>query len=303
MKPLRAPPPVSRLAAIVTAYRPNAQFFARFAASLRVCERIIVVDNTPGGHLFDVPVGAPVVILQDGQNKGLGHALNLGLEDARRAGVEAVVLFDQDSSPTETFLRDMLRMLEAARALRDDGPVCIGPRHVDDAFVGDIQTAAASSGALSRLLPVTCLATSGMLFRINAVGADERFTEDFFLDFVDFEWCWRLRRRGWAFYRAVDVTMPHRLGLAQRRFLGLTYHVPAPYRHYFQFRDTLRLTARAHVPFYSKLRLAGILLPKALIYPFLLDRGRERVCWMARGVADAFRRVGGVGAAGKILNH
>ena len=97
--------------------------------------------------------------------------------------------------------------------------------------------------------------------------------------------------------------MPHRLGLAQRRFLGLTYHVPAPYRHYFQFRDTLRLTVRPHVPLYSKIRLAGVLPFKALAYPFLLDRGGERARWMARGVADAFRRVGGIGAARETLNH
>jgi rhamnosyltransferase len=302
MMPAVSTTSASALAAVVTTYKPDANFFARFADTMAFCGRFIVVDNTPGGHAFAPAPHGAVQILQDGQNKGLGAALNAGIDAARQAGMQAVVLFDQDSSPSRDFLQDLLRTLDAARAA-DAAPACIGPRHVDDANMGAEPAVPLRAGAPSRLEAVTCLATSGMLFRIDAPGADERFTEDFFLDFVDFEWCWRLGRRGWRFYRAVDVTMPHRLGLAQRRFLGLTYHVPAPYRHYFQFRDTLRLTVRPHVPLYSKIRLAGVLPLKALAYPFLLDRGSERARWMARGIADAFRRVGGIGAARETLNH
>jgi rhamnosyltransferase len=290
-----------RLAAIVTTYKPDARFFARFAATIAFCERFVVVDNTPGGHAFaPSPDSSKVVILQDGQNKGLGRALNLGIEAARRSGVEAVILFDQDSSPGAAFLDGMLRALALASA---DGSqrTCVGPLHVDDAV--PIEVLAHTSSDVPNLQPVTCLATSGMLFCIGVLRDDELFTEDFFLDFVDFDWCWRQRKRGWVIYRALDVTMPHRLGLAQRRVLGLTYHIPAPYRHYFQFRDTLRLTARDYVPLYSKLRLTGLLPLKALVYPFVLDRGFERARWMARGVIDAFRRVGGIGAAAKTLNH
>jgi rhamnosyltransferase len=299
----QAVPTTSRLAAVVTTYKPDAQFFARFAVALAFCDLFVVVDNTPRGHHFsEHATNDAVLILQDGQNKGLGRALNLGIEAARQAGVQAVILFDQDSSPSEGFLRDMVDTLDVTRA-GGDARVCLGPLHLDDAQLVHAPAPSARSGALSRLSPVTCLATSGMLFPIDALGADERFTEDFFLDFVDFDWCWRLGRRHWKFYRALDITMPHRLGLAQRRFLGLTYHVPAPYRHYFQFRDTLRLTVRSHVPLYSKIRLAGVLPLKVLAYPFLLDRRAERLRWMARGVADAFRRVGGIGAARETLNH
>lgn len=295
-------PAHARLAAIVTTFKPDAQFFDRFAETIAACGRFIVVDNTPGGHRFCADAArATVTVIQDGRNKGLGKALNLGLEAARHAGFEAVVLFDQDSSPSAGFLQAMLGNLDAARS-RDTLRVCVGPQHVDDAVVRQ----APSSGRTdrrSRLEPVSCLATSGMMFPVDQLRSDEFFSEDFFLDFVDFDWCWRLGGRGWKFYRALDVTMPHRLGLSQRHFFGLTYHVPAPYRHYFQFRDTLRLTVRSHVPLYSKFRLAGLLPLKALVYPFVLDRGRERARWMLRGIVDALRRVGGIGAARATLDH
>jgi rhamnosyltransferase len=288
-----------RLAAVVTAYKPDAKLFDRFAATIGACHCVVVVDNTPGGHAFAAPPER-VLIVQDGQNKGLGRALNLGLDAARRAGADTAILFDQDSSPDATFLERMLDALDGLA--RSQGVrAAVGPRFVDDAAAAPVAAGRGSQPG-DPLKLMSCLPTSGLLFRLGAPGADQRFSEDLFLDFVDFDWCWRLGERGWRFFRAMDIGMPHRLGLAQRRVLGLTYHVPAPYRHYFQFRDTLRLAMRSHVPLYAKFRLTALLPLKALAYPFILDRGRERARWMLRGVADAMRRVGGIGAARELLN-
>lgn len=289
------------LAIVVTTYKPDAEFATRFSAALGYCNCFIVVDNTPGGHCFTGlnAHAAEVVVLQDGVNKGLGKALNLGIAAALRAGSSHAVLFDQDSSPNKAFLTDMLAMHQLAEREQQQ-PVCIGPLHVDDAT--HLSKASQDrTHAHDVLRPVSCLATSGMLFRPDRLPTGSSFTEEFFLDFVDFDWCWRLQQKGWVFRRALGVTMLHRLGLAQRSFLGLTYHVPAPYRHYFQFRDTLRLVSKSHVPLYAKFRL-GLLLPlKIVAYPFVLDKGWERLRWMVRGIADALRGVTGAGAAGKAL--
>jgi hypothetical protein len=80
--------------------------------------------------------------------------------------------------------------------------------------------------------------------------------------------------------------MFHRLGEAERRFMGLTFHVPAPYRHYFQVRDTLRLAFRPYVPRYAKLRLIGILPLKGHRLP-LHPRPRLRAAEV-----DVARRAG-----------
>jgi rhamnosyltransferase len=294
MAPPDMSPSATRLAIVVTAYLPGADFFEKFASAIAFCDCFIVVDNTPAGHAFgSIEQPARMQILQDGQNKGLGRALNIGIDAARRAGADTVILFDQDSSPDAVLLRRLLAALEEA-TLAHGERVGIGPRLHDDAAGPPMPMGNA-------MRPLTCLPTSGLLFRLNTVPADHHFTEELFLDFVDFDWCWRLGAQGWRFFRAMDVVMPHRLGLAQRRLLGLTYHVPAPYRHYFQFRDTLRLTMRSYVPLYSKCRLAALLPLKALAYPFMLDRGLERARWMALGVVDALRSVSGIGAARDIL--
>jgi rhamnosyltransferase len=295
-------PDRSLLAVIVTAYRPDDSLVMRFGPLLALSRWIIVVDNTPGAHPFE-PLPEGFIVVQDGVNKGLGPALNVGLHEALRLGAQRAILFDQDSTPSVEFLSRMLDKLDQAQGAWGHR-CCVGPTHVDDAAMtsdGPEGLQRRHHSTDSAWENVTCLPTSGMTFAIDALRPDEQFSDEFFLDLVDFEWCWRLRHQGWKFIRTTDVRMFHRLGLQARRIFGLTFHVPAPYRHYFQFRDTLRLAIKAYVPTYSKLRLIGILPLKAVAYPFLLDRGLERFTWMLRGVRDSFRGIRGVGAAASRL--
>lgn len=284
---------INRIAAIYTTFRPDPAFRERVMPLATSCHAVIVVDNTPGGHNFGDDTG--FLILQDGCNKGLGPALNLGIEKARDLGCDAVVLFDQDSTPGTEFLHALVNGLRQVGSHR----CVVGPMMVDDSVL--LRSGLPPIGATPTPREVSCLATSGMLFPIGELTADDRFSEDFFLDFVDFDWCWRMGRRGWRVFKLDNVPMAHRLGLGQRHLFGRAYHVPAPYRHYFQFRDTLRLLSFGHVPRYSKFRLGALLPPKLLIYPFLLDHGHERLRWMLKGVRDFFLRRHGVGAAASKL--
>lgn len=280
---------------VITTYKPDDGLRARFEPLLEACGAIVVVDNTPGGHKnFDLPEGFH--ILQNMENLGLGRALNAGLAHARRLGADEVILFDQDSSPSVDFVRAMVASLHKAIAHHGQR-TGVGPAHVDDE-TGTVQASRWQRAKVDKdFEQVTCLATSGMTIPASALGPDDGFSNDFFLDLADFEWCWRLRTRGWTFVRDNSVQMAHRLGVAERHWMGICFHVPAPYRHYFQFRDTLALLPRRYVPIYSKLRLTGVLPLKMLVYPFILDRGGERVGWMLKGIRDALRGIRGIGAA------
>lgn len=278
-------------ALIFTCYKPEVEFIDKIDMLAPAVDLIVVVDNTPGRHEFLLD-HSNVIIIQDGFNKGLGRALNLGILEAKKYGMQLAYLFDQDSTPSESLL------LELEKKLLELGceKICIGPLHLDDGF--ETFEYKNSSGFIDTDSLVTCLATSGMVFSLNSISENDLFNEsNFFLDFVDFEWCWRLAKKGWIFYRINSIFMPHRLGISQKNILGFRYHVPAPYRHYFQFRDTLNLLSNANVPTYSKFRLGLILIPKLLVYPFILDHGFERLRWMIIGIVDYFKSVSGIGAA------
>jgi len=283
-----------KIGAVITTYKPDDGFIQRIDVLKSACERVIVVDNTPGGHKFAEPVG--FVLLQDGTNKGLGAALNIGIQEARRSGCNRILLLDQDSSPSLEFVERMSKAYDEISQLHGDR-VCIGPSHMDDMLERGRPVFLPGTGWQE----VSCLATSGMMFSLDMLGVRDAFSLDLFLDFVDFDWCWRMRKNGWRIFRLSSVRMPHRLGLAQRKFLIVKYHVPAPYRHYYQFRDTLRLISKSHTPFYAKFRLFLILLPKLILFPFLLDSGTQRLKWMLLGIRDAVYNRGGIGAGAAVL--
>ncbi len=293
------------IAAVMTAYKPDSGLINRFSTLLGICDFIVVSDNTPGGcDELSPPSG--FIFIHNLENIGLGPALNIGITEARKLGARIVLLFDQDSTPSENFVRNMISQLEFA-TIQYGLKCCIGPTHVDDRAhqleTNNLESVPTGScQSLEPLREVACLPTSGMIFRLDALHFDEGFADDLFLDLVDFEWCWRLRENGWHFFRTPSINMFHRLGEAQRRFLGITFHVPAPYRHYFQFRDTLRLSVRGYVPNYSKARLLGVLPFKFLAFPFILDNGFERVQWMLLGLRDAIFGVRGIGAAHERLS-
>ncbi|MCC6472865.1 MAG: glycosyltransferase [Burkholderiales bacterium] len=296
MNALNPDPGAEGIAAIVTTYRPDAGLCARLAPLLEACTTVIVVDNTPGGS-EELGLPAAFRVIRNMSNVGLGAALNIGLREALSMQAGIVVLLDQDSTPSADFVRRMAVALR--QAIAEHGPrACIGPQHVDNAS-GAVQGGLRAPRAPrdERRVAVSCLATSGMTLDARCLGPRELFGEDLFLDLVDFEWCWRLSAGGWTFLRDASISMPHRLGIAERRWCGLRIYAPAPYRHYYQVRDTLRLLSRAYVPIAAKFKLAGRLLIQALIYPLALDRGGERLSWMTRGVVDAVRKVEGIGAA------
>ena len=280
-------------AAIITAYRPDDRLPSRLAPIATYCDFVIIVDNTPGGHAF---AGLPEnsVVIQDGINHGLGNALNRGIQKARELKAETVFLFDQDSTPSQSDLHGLREGLARFGGQR----VLVGPTHLDD------QSGMAgrrSTGAATAPMPVRCLPTSGLAFEPALLGADDVFSEALFLDLVDFEWCCRLVQKGWKLYRLPDVLMLHRLGLGEGRFWGISYSIPAPFRHYFKFRDTIKLIQLPYVPLRVKLGLSYVLPFNLLFFPFILDNGWVRLKWMLAGIRDALGSVSGIGAAAKHL--
>src|SRR4051812_37083824 len=116
-----------KLAAIVTTYKPDEGFGQRFSDAAKLCHYVIVVDNTPSGHSFQ-RLGPKFIVVQDGINKGLGPALNIGLRAAKTEGVDTVFFFDQDSSPSGPLLASLFEALDQTGGERS----CVAPLHFDN---------------------------------------------------------------------------------------------------------------------------------------------------------------------------
>ncbi len=210
-----------RIAAVATAYHPDDRLTAVVESALESCSTVIVVDNTPGAEptVADKLTGlggdgtegrGRVKVLRPGANLGLAAALNLGIAELPE-DAEAVLLLDQDSAlPGE--------VVAALAAYLDDPTIGIAaPTPWDAAHDSSYDNLAALR---SQVADRTDVITSGMLIRRDALERVGRFREDFFVDFVDIDFCLRLRRTGLRIVQDQRLKLPHSLGDRRPHRLG-----------------------------------------------------------------------------------
>lgn len=290
-----------KICAIVTSYKPSLDIFERFEPVFSVCKHVFIVDNTPGGTSINAP-HERYSIASDGTNSGVAAALNDGILRAKNLGFEAAFLFDQDSNPTSEMARCLVdTFLKLCTEYQQN--ICIGPRHIDDGTVAeqDGYDARVDNYAVA-LSEVSCLPTSGMLIGLRGLDQESMFLRDLFLDFVDFEWCWRIRRAGWKIFKINSAVMLHRLGMREDSLFGFRFSIPMPFRHYFLTRDSLYLLFRPGPPLYDRVRMLVLLITRCVYFPLFVSPRFERFAWTLIGVRDYFKGVVGIGSAGKLLS-
>lgn len=185
------------IAAVIVTYNPDEKFRERLTAIARECGRAYVVDNgsknqTALKKIIRLP---RVKLLALGQNTGIAHAQNVGLSAAFAAGAEAVILFDHDSTPRPGLAKSLLTAAAGRRIA--------GPRIYDvnkQAFALHPQfggaffrrVSAPETGTLPRMLMVIasgCLIPRAVYERVGGMR------EEYFIDYVDWEYCLRARHR------------------------------------------------------------------------------------------------------------
>ncbi len=118
----------------------------------------------------------------------------------------------------------------------------------------------------------------------NELGGLE---EDFFIDHVDTEWSFRVLAAGYGLYGVPYITFQHRMGEQSLRFWWFGWRIwpkRSPQRHYYLFRNAVRLMRRSYVPRVWKI-LVFIKLGMTLLIHVLFDSKRgSQVCHMIRGV-------------------
>jgi rhamnosyltransferase len=228
------------ITAVVTAYHPDELLRGVVEAALQRCAAVLVVDNTPAPAAHEParpdPLGGfrdpRVTLLGSGRNVGLAAALNQGVA-ALPAQTEAVFFLDQDSVIPDGLIDGL------AKDLDDPSIGVVGPSPVDTVTGRAYETMA---GRHDQLDDRDMVITSGMLLRRSCLekvrGAG--FREDFFVDYVDLDFCLQLRRAGVRIVRDRALELPHSIGdVRPHRVLGRTVRIGhyAAWRHYWIARN------------------------------------------------------------------
>lgn len=224
-----------RIAAVVVLYNPAQEHLGNIGYYSDSVGRVYAIDNSEGrnpetaAQLATIPA---VVYLPNQSNQGIASALNTGAERAIADGYDLLLTMDQDSTATPGMVAALVSCFDSA------GREAIG-----------IVSPCHQLGETYKLQPGECVdievaMASGNLLNLNAFKTIGPFRDDYFIDYVDHEYCLRLRQHGFRIIQANKAILRHRLGamtwhrLLHKR-IKLGNH--SPLRRYYAFRNRFHL--------------------------------------------------------------
>lgn len=242
-------PAIHVVSAVVVCFHPDPETLRRLVfALLPDVHQVWLVNN---GKAQELPsdLGPQVHCLELGANLGVAEALNQGFAKAYAHGADAVMGFDQDSEPPAGLVSRMQADWNAQVQRHPDLQLgAIGPATCDRDGAHLLTTFAPYNWLRRRIRPspgqcwhVDHLITSGCLIPRDAWENTGPMNTDFFIDWVDVEWCGRARAAGYTLLMDGDAILRHRIGSRSQPFLGRHFHVHAPFRHYFVLRNALSM--------------------------------------------------------------
>lgn len=260
----------SHIAVIIILYHPSAED-ADFVAHIGTQYHTVVVDNSTG-------------------NKGIAEAQNQGLQAIlRQESITHVVFLDQDSRVSNDYplaiAREFDRIAETQRL------AMLGPS-VDNSETGEEYKSVIHKDQVTDIgfIPRREIISSGSCTSIECLREVGLNDSSLFIDYVDFEWCWRANSKGYVCGITPNLRISHHVGQKTISLFGYLIIISAPGRYFYQFRNYLWLVRRKYVPLQWKIATGIKSMARLVYFPLCVPTGRA--CWkqMLKGIRAAFEQ-------------
>lgn len=239
--------------AVFVTYRPDFSVFEQALNSIKNQVRTIyIVDNSASAEVANklraLEANVPntrLLLLES--NVGIARAQNMGMAKAMAQGAHLSLLSDQDTIYPHDYVANML---ENYRSLGDAGRLAaIAPDFQEENKAsgegeGFFELQGVNSVKVSSsqsLVEVAQVIASGMIINNAALAHVGMMDEALFIDWVDFEWCWRARAHGYRIVGCRNVVIRHTLGDGAVKVGAKTYSLHTPQRNYYIVRNGIAI--------------------------------------------------------------
>lgn len=194
------------ISGVIVLYNPEDSVIENIQSYIGSVDRLYVIDNSDAINSYfvgEIKKNNKCTYVDNGGNKGIANALNVGIGMAIVDGSGWVLTMDQDSSFDQGMLENMIEWLEVNDV--DDVGV-MSPVHKITNEKARVST---------DVVDVVSAFTSGNLLNINVYKTVGAFREDFFIDYVDHEYCLRLKRFNYRVLLNCNSVLNHSLGASK----------------------------------------------------------------------------------------
>lgn len=242
----------------------------------------IIVDNSGTPNFPDERIGKMSYVIND--NVGIATAQNIGIREIMASGmVSHVVFLDQDSKVSANYL---IQIVEEYKRLSKNRKIAtLGPTVIDEttdaayasAFHKDV---IGKDGFIAR----PQIISSGSVIEVNILKEVGLMEDKLFIDFVDFEWCWRAKAKGYVSGITTKLSIRHKVGVNELNIGKHKIIVSSPFRYFYQFRNLLWLAKRSYVPTRWKINYGAKMMARLIYFPFVLKDGWKIEKQMWKGI-------------------
>jgi len=304
--------------AIIVTYNPFPEFFDSLNGLKTQFDQLIIIDNASNPETHDLfrQVGQKnkgnIEIIFNEVNLGIATALNQGFARLINQSLDFVFVFDQDSQPAPDMVSTILNTFNSHP---NREKIAVVAPMVEDPTTGINASYLRPYGRFlfkrtrcsgQVLEDVSIVITSGSLYNLTAYKKIGPFRDDFFIDYVDTEYCLRSKQHGYNIIVACKAHLYHRLGNQQKKHIGpLTMHPTfhSPLRWYY--------ISRNRIPMF---RLYAFRFPYWFLYELIVnsygflrlllfeDQKAGKLRALILGIVDGlYRRMGPISNSSKAL--
>lgn len=286
-----------KICSVIVTYNPNIDKVLNLVNQLVQQEvQVIIVDNNSKDFQLSNDLSKNCILINLKDNLGIALAQNKGIQEAIRLDASHIIFFDQDSKIDAHFIENIASDYSN---LKDSNIIAIGPRFIDENkgfFFPALEMH--NNGLMYKVnvehidkpIQVSVLISSGMLVSVSGLKDVGLMREEFFIDFVDTEWCLRAISKGYKIFLSKKAIMEHSVGDDTVELLGFKVPVHSGFRRYYRVRNLFLMWK---IPYISKLLIIKLMLTNFAIQILLFllkDKKMEYITYYLKAIRDGIKQ-------------
>ena len=258
---------------------------------------IIVVDNNSSNfyHIHNqLSQIEGLILIKNNSNIGLGAAQNKGIQEAIKLECSHILLLDDDSLIDNDFVSNLLSAKQKLDQ-NEEKIGAIGPIYFNNETGEQYPITKYVGPFIKRKKPVNTpveasfLIASGCLIPVKVLKDVGMMNEDLFIDYIDVEWSFRARNKGYKLYATPNATMNHIIGERRLNIFGRKVSYHSSLRKYYLFRNSIYMIKCPYISVGYKIREIVFNTLRFVIHLYYSNNKKTFIKYSLRGLYDGLK--------------
>lgn len=222
---------MKKILCIIVVYKPNINLLNNNLKFLKNnLQHILIINNDK--KIFDLIQDDKVTIINNNKNLGLAKAFNTGVLWAKENLFDYILFLDQDSIPKEDMIYNLMKTFDR----KNIKMVIPNIYYIDDK--GTEIKKNKNTNIQNRFVQHGI--SSGSIVKTDIFFEIGLFDERYFIDYLDFEFCFRLIKNKYKILECGNAILYQRLGNLKKHKIGFLKFYPTNHnyiRRYYMARN------------------------------------------------------------------